>query len=171
MGDYFIHALRPVQTMSVAGIDFGNLNCVLAVARKRGIDIIANEASSRETATLVGFRDDQRSLGEQANAQLTSNLNNTASNFKRLLGQSPSTKEAQAEMEQVYCPTTELDGRPAFSVDYKGDQVFTPEQITAMLFTQLRKTIKLQEAVISVPPYFTYSQRRALKDAMDISGV
>merc|ERR1712137_181976 len=179
MGDYFIHALRPVQTMSVAGIDFGNLNCVLAVARKRGIDIIANEASSRETASLVGFRDDQRSLGELANAQLTSNLNNTASNFKRLLGQSPSTKEAQAEMEQVYCPTTELDGRPAFSVDYKGDQVFTPEQITAMLFTQLRKTIegdsdnkiKLQEAVISVPPYFTYSQRRALKDAMDISGV
>lgn len=56
--------------MSVVGLDFGNQNLVVAVARKRGIDVIANEASKRETAAMVGFKDQARAVGESASQQV-----------------------------------------------------------------------------------------------------
>jgi heat shock protein 4 len=52
--------------MSVVGIDLGNLNTVVAVARNRGIDVIVNEASNRATPSLVSFGEKQRFLGEAA---------------------------------------------------------------------------------------------------------
>ena len=56
--------------MSVVGIDFGNSTMVVGAARHRGIDIIANEASRRETPALVGFKDNRRYLGEAAATQV-----------------------------------------------------------------------------------------------------
>ena len=149
--------------MSVVGFDFGNLNTVAAVARKRGIDVIANEASRRETATLVGFRDDQRTMGELASAQLTSNLNNTVNNFKKLLGKKWNDPQVQSELASAFYRSKEIEGGEiGVEVDYQGSmQTFTPEQITAMMLTQMRKTvekdsnnqIKMQELVISVSFY------------------
>merc|ERR1712137_249539 len=129
---------------SVVGIDFGNLNTVAAVARKRGIDVIANEASRRETATLVGFRDDQRTMGELASAQLTSNLNNTVSSFKKLLGKKFRDQQAQTELSNAFYKSKENeDGSIGIEVDYQGSMhTFTPEQITAMMLTQMRKTVE-----------------------------
>merc|ERR1712137_1136850 len=166
---------------SVVGIDFGNLNTVAAVARKRGIDVIANEASRRETATLVGFRDDQRAMGELASAQRTSNLQNTVQNFKLLLGKKWNDPSVQKEVDQCLFRTHETENNGiGIEVDYQGSmQTFSPEQITAMMLNQIRKTverdsnnkIKMQEAVISVPPHFPDSRRRALKDASAIAGI
>jgi len=167
--------------MSVVGFDFGNLNTVAAVARKRGIDVIANEASRRETATLVGFRDDQRTMGELASAQLTSNLNNTVNNFKKLLGKKWNDPQVQSELASAFYRSKEIEGGEiGVEVDYQGSmQTFTPEQITAMMLTQMRKTvekdsnnqIKMQELVISVPSHFSDAERRALKDASAIAGL
>jgi len=88
--------------MSVVGIDLGNSNSVVAVARKRGIDVLANEASKRETASLVGFKDNQRSMGVLASSQQTSNLTNTVSNFKRLLGKQYNDPDAKAELDDAF---------------------------------------------------------------------
>jgi heat shock protein 4 len=72
--------------MSVVGIDFGNLNTVIAVARNRGIDVICNEVSNRATPSLVSFGPRQRFLGEGAKTQEISNFKNTVASLKRLLG-------------------------------------------------------------------------------------
>ena len=60
--------------MSVVGIDFGNLNTVVAVARNRGIDVITNETSNRATPSLVSFGEKQRFLGEGAKTLVTFGL-------------------------------------------------------------------------------------------------
>jgi len=168
--------------MSVVGIDIGNLNSVVAVARKRGIDIIANEASRRETPTIVAFKDKQRYLGEQGSTQMMGNLPNSITDFKQLLGKKWSSKECQSLIAKgVPFKIKQMEGDTiGIEVEYQGEtQVFSVEQITAMMLTQLRNTveadskgqIKVQEVVISVPTYFTDVQRRALRDAAHISGL
>lgn len=72
--------------MSVVGIDFGNLNTVIAVARNRGIDVICNEVSNRATPSLVSYGSKQRYLGEAAKTQEISNFKNTVSSLKRCIG-------------------------------------------------------------------------------------
>jgi len=71
--------------MSVVGIDFGNLNTVIAVARNRGIDVVCNEVSNRKTPSQVSFGPKQRYLGESAKTQENSNFKNTVSQLKRLI--------------------------------------------------------------------------------------
>ena len=72
--------------MSVVGIDFGNQNTVVAVARNRGIDVITNDTSNRATPSLVTFGDKQRYLGEAAKTQEISNFKSTVSTLKRVVG-------------------------------------------------------------------------------------
>ena len=57
---------RFFSEMAVFGVDFGNLNSVVSVARKGGIDIIVNEVSKRETSSMVSFGENERYLGEKA---------------------------------------------------------------------------------------------------------
>lgn len=68
------------------GLDFGNQNCVVAIARKGGIDVIDNEASSRKTPCMVGLGSKERSIGEAAKAKINSNVKNTATEVKRFIG-------------------------------------------------------------------------------------
>merc|ERR1712125_89296 len=166
--------------MSVVGFDLGNSNSVVAVARKRGIDVLANEASKRETASLVGFKDNQRSMGVLASSQQTSNLTNTVSNFKRLLGRKYNDPDVKSELDNAFFKSVEIEnGSIGIEVDYNDEtKVFSPEQITAMMLTQLRKItetdnngVKISELVISVPCYFNDAQRRALDNAATIAGV
>ncbi len=63
--------------MSVVGFDFGTLNSVVAVARKRGIDVLQNEVGHRATTTCVAFHGKQRFLGQEAAAQFMGNSKNT----------------------------------------------------------------------------------------------
>lgn len=167
--------------MSVVGIDFGNLNSVVAVARKRGIDVLANEASRRETPTMVAFRDDQRYLGEKASTQQMSNLQGTITDFKNLLGRKYSQPEVQALLPTLPFRVKQMEGdNIGIEVEYQNQtQIFSVEQITAMMLINERKIveadsagkIKVQEVVISVPTYWTDAQRRALKDAAEIAGL
>eukprot|EP00698_Gefionella_okellyi_P003498 TRINITY_DN132_c1_g2_i2.p1 TRINITY_DN132_c1_g2~~TRINITY_DN132_c1_g2_i2.p1 ORF type:complete len:663 (-),score=151.83 TRINITY_DN132_c1_g2_i2:123-2081(-) len=165
--------------MSVAGIDFGVTTSVVAIARRRGIDICANEVSKRETASLVAFTSKQRHIGEPAASQQQSNLRNTISNFKRLIGRKYNDPEVQREIAGLPFVVVEgKDGSPAFKVDFGGEErIFSCEQITGMMLYCLRNIAQLEaggtrivDAVIAVPAWFTDAQRRSMLDAASIAG-
>jgi len=166
--------------MSVVGIDFGNLNTVIAVARNRGIDVVCNEVSNRKTPSQVSFGPKQRYLGESAKTQENSNFKNTVSQLKRLIGRQYSDQEIQEfEAPFINAPLVEGDrGEVSVKVMYQNEpRVFTFTQLVAMYLGKIRDItsaelkIPVSDCVISVPGWFTEKQRRALNDAADIAGL
>ncbi|KND00507.1 uncharacterized protein SPPG_04820 [Spizellomyces punctatus DAOM BR117] len=165
--------------MSVVGIDFGNLNTVVAVARNRGIDVIVNEVSNRATPSLVSFGEKQRYLGESAKTQEISNFKNTVAGLKRLAGRPFSDPDIQIEKKFINANLVEGErGEVAASVFYQGDQrSFTFTQLCAMFLGKVKeftgKEIKtpVTDVVISCPGWFTDRQRRAILDAADVVGL
>jgi len=166
--------------MSVVGIDFGNLNTVVAVARNRGIDIVCNEVSNRKTPSQVSFGSKQRYLGESAKTQENSNFKNTVSQLKRLIGRQFSDPDVQQyEAPFINAQLVEGDrGEVAVKVMYQDEpKVFTFTQLVAMYLGKIKDItsaelkIPATDCVISVPGWFTEKQRRALLDAADITGL
>ncbi|CAB0002287.1 unnamed protein product [Nesidiocoris tenuis] len=165
--------------MSVIGIDFGNESCYVAVARAGGIETIANDYSLRATPSCVAFSGQNRLLGVAASNQMVTNMKNTIHGFKRLLGRTTNDPHVINEIKHLPYQTQSLpNNQIGIKVNYMNeDHVFTPEQITAMLFTKLKDTseqalkTKVNDCVISVPFYFTDSERRALLDAAQIAGL
>ncbi|KAJ3155150.1 adenyl-nucleotide exchange factor sse1 [Geranomyces variabilis] len=165
--------------MSVVGIDFGNLNTVVAVARNRGIDVIVNEVSNRATPSLVSFGEKQRYLGESAKTQEISNFKNTVSGLKRMAGRPFSDPDVQIEKKYINSNLIAGErGEVATSVWYQEDQrSYTFTQLASMFLTKVKdftsKEIKIPvtDAVLSCPVWFTDRQRRALLDAADVAGI
>ncbi|XP_065083978.1 heat shock 70 kDa protein 4L isoform X2 [Ochlerotatus camptorhynchus] len=165
--------------MSVIGIDFGNESCYVAVAKAGGIETIANDYSLRATPSCVAFAGRNRVLGVAAKNQQVTNMNNTIGGFKRLLGRKYNDPLVQNELRKIpYKVEPRPDGGIGIRVNYQDEEVvFSPEQITAMLFTKLKddsfKELKTQinDCVITVPSYFTNAERQALLDAAGICGM
>ncbi|GJN35845.1 hypothetical protein PR202_gb24657 [Eleusine coracana subsp. coracana] len=138
--------------MSVVGFDLGNESCIVAVARQRGIDVVLNEESKRETPAIVCFGDKQRFIGTAGAASSTMNPKNSISQIKRLLGRSSLTLSCS-------------------------EWTFTPTQLLAMVLSNLKGIAEgnLKAAVvdccIGIPVYFTDLQRRAVLDAATIAGL
>ncbi|MFS7992361.1 putative Heat shock protein 70 family [Helianthus anomalus] len=165
--------------MSVVGFDLGNESCVVAVARQRGIDVVLNDESKRETPALVCFGDKQRFLGTAGAATSMMNPKNTISQIKRLIGRPFSDPELQQDLKSLPFSVTEgPDGFPLINARYLGEtRSFTPTQLMGMVFSNM-KTIaekNLNAAVvdccIGIPIYFTDLQRRAVMDAATIAGL
>ncbi|XP_028406381.1 97 kDa heat shock protein-like [Dendronephthya gigantea] len=161
--------------MSVVGFDVGNQSCFIAVARGGGIETIANEYSDRRTPSYVSFGEKQRYLGVSAKNQERTNVRNTVSQFKRLIGKKFSDADIQHELKTRMIPYTiveQPDGKIGIKVQCLGQEsIFSPEQVMAMLLTYLKTTAenvistKVADCVISVPCYYTDQQRRAMLDA------
>ncbi|KAH8547521.1 heat shock protein 70 family [Umbelopsis sp. PMI_123] len=165
--------------MSVVGIDFGNLQSVIAVARNRGIDVICNEVSNRATPSLVSFGPKQRFIGESAKTQEVSNFKNTVSSLKRLAGRSFQDQEVQEiEKQYINAELVDVHGQVGVKVNYLGEQQsFSNVQLIAMYLTKLKETTAhelggpVSDCVITVPGWFTDVQRRAILDASVIAGL
>ncbi|KAI9923783.1 hypothetical protein ASPWEDRAFT_110541 [Aspergillus wentii DTO 134E9] len=164
--------------MSVVGIDLGAQSTKVGVARNKGIDIIANEVSNRQTPSLVGFNARSRALGEAAKTAETSNLKNTVGNLKRLIGRSFSDPDVQLEQEFNTATICDVNGQAGAEVSYLGKkEKFSATQLVAMYLTKIRditsKELKLpvSDVTISVPAWFTDVQRRAMIDAGEIAGL
>lgn len=165
--------------MSVIGIGFGNESCYVAVAKAGGIETIANDYSLRATPSFVAFAGRNRVLGVAAKNQQVTNMNNTIGGFKRFLGRKFNDPHVQEELRSLpYQVEPTSDGGIGIRVNYLDEEhVFTPEQITAMLFTKLKedasKELKTQinDCVVTVPSFFTNAERQALLDAASISGL
>ncbi|KAK1376022.1 Heat shock 70 kDa protein 14 [Heracleum sosnowskyi] len=165
--------------MSVVGFDFGNESGVVAVARQRGIDVVLNDESKRETPALVCFGDKQRFLGTAGAASSLMNPKNTISQVKRLIGRLFSDPELQRDIKSLPFSVTEgPDGYPLINARYLGEmRSFTPTQVLGMVFSDLKIIAEknLNAAVvdccIGIPVYFTDLQRRAVLDAATIAGL
>ncbi|CAH1268173.1 HSPH1 [Branchiostoma lanceolatum] len=165
--------------MSVVGFDLGNLSCYIGVARQGGIETIANEYSDRCTPTVVSFGEKQRSIGTPAKNQMVTNYKNTVYQFKRFLGRRFQDPQVQAELQHVQFKAAEMpDGSVGMKLHYQGEeQVFSTEQIAGMMLTKLKEVsemnlkVKVVDCVISVPCFFTDSERRAVLDSATIAGL
>lgn len=163
----------------VIGIDFGNNTCYISVARTGGIETIDNDYSLRETPSYVGYGERKRIIGVGAKNQLLTNLQKTVFGFKHLLGRKYNDPVVQENITDLpYLVSEGKGGNILIHVKYLGaDNAFTPEQITAMLFTKLKHTAenslktKVKDVVISCPSYFTDSERKALLSAGSIAGL
>ena len=165
--------------MSVVGLDIGNENCIVGVARQRGIDVVLNDESKRETPAMVSFGDKQRFLGIAGAASATMNPKNTISQIKRLIGRKYADPEVQRDLRLFPFQVTEgPDGYPLINAQYLGEsKAFTPTQILGMILSNL-KTIaeknlgtSVVDCVIGIPLYFTELQRRAYLDAASVAGL
>lgn len=165
--------------MSVVGFDFGNESCIVAVARQRGIDVVLNDESKRETPAIVCFGEKQRFIGTAGAASSIMNPKNAISQIKRLIGRLFSDPELQRDLQSMPFSVSEgPDGCPLIHARYLGEaRAFTPTQVLGMLLSNL-KTIagnNLNAAVvdccIGIPVYFTDLQRRAVLDAAAIAGL
>lgn len=165
--------------MSVVGFDFGNESCIVAVARQRGIDVVLNDESKRETPAIVCFGDKQRFIGTAGAASSTMNPKNSISQIKRLIGRQFSDPELQRDLKSLPFAVTEgPDGYPLVHARYLGEtRVFTPTQVLGMMLSNLKAIAEtnLNAAVvdccIGIPVYFTDLQRRAVLDAATIAGL
>ncbi|KAJ5987123.1 Heat shock protein hsp88 [Penicillium sp. IBT 35674x] len=164
--------------MSVVGIDLGAQSTKIGVARNKGIDIIANEVSNRQTPSLVGFSARSRHIGEAAKTQETSNLKNTIGSLKRLIGRPFDDPDVKLEQQYNSANICDVNGLAGVEVNYLGKkEKFTATQLVAMYLTKIKditsKELKLpvSDVTISVPAWFTDVQRRAMIDAGDIAGL
>ena len=165
--------------MSVVGLDVGNENCIVGVARQRGIDVVLNDESKRETPGMVSFGEKQRFVGVAGAASAMMNPKNTISQIKRMIGRPFADPELQRDLRLFPFAVTEgPDSFPLINVQYLNEpRQFTPTQVLGMLLANL-KTIaeknlgtSVVDCVIGVPVYFTELQRRAYLDAAQIAGL
>lgn len=165
--------------MSVLGFDIGNENCVVAVAKQRGIDVLLNNESKRETPTVVSFGEKQRFLGSAGSASTTMNPKSTISQVKRLIGRKFREPCVQDDLKLLPFETSEgPDGGILIHLRYLNEkQSFTPLQIMVMLFAHLKDiseknlAIHVSDCVIGMPSYFTDLQRRLYLHAAEIAGL
>jgi molecular chaperone DnaK len=141
-----------VEMAKVVGIDLGTTNSVIAVLIGSEPEIIANAEGSRLTPSVVAFtKDNQRLVGQVAKRQSITNPDRTVISVKREMGTNHKVK-----------------------ID---DKEYTPQEISAMILQKLKTDAesflgeKITQAVITVPAYFTDSQRQATKDAGTIAGL
>ncbi|MBA0736151.1 hypothetical protein Gogos_009725 [Gossypium gossypioides] len=165
--------------MSVVGFDIGNEKCVIAAVKQRGVDVLLNDESKRETPALVCFGEKQRFLGSAAAASAMMHPKTTVSQVKRLIGRKFQDPDVQNELRMLPFETSEgQDGGILIHLKYLGEtHRFTPVQIMAMLFAHLKYMtetnlgLPVLDCVIGIPSYFTDLQRRAYLDAAKIAGL
>ncbi|GAB4830895.1 hypothetical protein Ancab_004921 [Ancistrocladus abbreviatus] len=165
--------------MSTVGFDIGNENCVIAAVKQRGIDVLLNDESKRETPAVVSFGEKQRFLGSAGAASATMNTKSTISQLKRLIGCSFNQPDVQNDLKLFPFETSEgPDGGILIHLRYMGEKhTFMPVQILAMLLSHLKQTAEksletpVSDCVIGIPSYFTDLQRRQYLDAAAIAGL
>jgi molecular chaperone DnaK len=158
----------------VIGIDLGTTNSCVAVLEGGKPIVIPNSEGGRTTPSIVGFgKGSQRLVGQLAKRQSVTNAENTVYSIKRFIGRR--WDETLEERSRV--PYNCVKGRDdTVNVDIRGQQ-YTPQEISSMILQKLKIDAEaflgepVTEAVITVPAYFTDSQRQATKDAGTITGL
>jgi len=160
------------------GIDLGTTYSCVGIYRDDRIEIIANDQGNRTTPSFVAFTDTERLIGDAAKNQVAMNPTNTVFDAKRLIGRKFADAEVQADMKHFPFAVIDRAGKPVVEIEFKGEKKqFTPEEISSMIFVKMRETAEaylggtVNNAVVTVPAYFTDSQRQATKDAGLIAGL
>ncbi|MEZ7874421.1 MAG: molecular chaperone DnaK, partial [Bacteroidales bacterium] len=158
----------------IIGIDLGTTNSCVAVMEGNEPAVIINSEGKRTTPSIVAFADNgERKIGDPAKRQAITNPTRTIFSIKRFMG-------------ETFDRVSQEVGRVPYKVD-KGDnntprvnidgRLYTPQEISAIVLQKMKKTAEdylgqeVTEAVITVPAYFSDSQRQATKEAGEIAGL
>jgi molecular chaperone DnaK len=157
----------------IIGIDLGTTNSCVAVFEGNEPVVIANSEGKRTTPSVIGFvKDGERKVGDPAKRQAITNPTNTVYSIKRFMGEPWNLVEKEAQgmpykvVNENGFPRVDIDGRK-----------YTPQEISAMTLQKMKKTAEdylgqeVTDAVITVPAYFSDSQRQATKEAGTIAGL
>ena len=157
----------------IIGIDLGTTNSCVAVFEGNEPVVIANSEGKRTTPSVVGFvKDGERKVGDPAKRQAITNPKNTVYSIKRFMGET--YEQCSKEVTRVPFSVVNEGGYPR--VDIEGRK-YTPQEISAMVLQKMKKTAEdylgqeVTDAVITVPAYFSDSQRQATKEAGQIAGL
>jgi len=166
--------------MSVAGIDFGNLSLLIGQTSKGGVDVILNESSNRQTATYVSIQGKQRFIGDSGAAMARSNITNTISLMKLLVGRRFKDPDVQTELSKSPFKAVELsNGGVGISILYNDEPlIISAEHAMAMMLVKAKDTsakangnLNIADSVLAVPQWFTESQRRGILQACEIASL
>ena len=159
----------------VIGIDLGTTNSCVAIMDGSKPRVIENSEGARTTPSIVGFKDDERLVGQAAKRQAVTNPTNTIFAVKRLIGRSFDDKDLAKEKKNM--PFDIVDGGNGDAWVKAGSQNYSPAQISAFILQKMKETCEsylgeeVTQAVITVPAYFNDAQRQATKDAGKIAGL
>ena len=157
----------------VIGIDLGTTNSCVAVFEGNEPVVIANSEGKRTTPSVVGFvQGGERKIGDPAKRQAITNPKNTVYSIKRFMGEN--WQQTEKEIARVPYTVVNENGYPRVEIE---GRKYTPQEISAMVLQKMKKTAEdylgqeVTDAVITVPAYFSDSQRQATKEAGQIAGL
>jgi molecular chaperone DnaK len=169
----------------IIGIDLGTTNSCVAIMEGGQPKVLINTSGARTTPSVVGFTDKgERLVGQPAKHQQVTNPKNTIFSIKRFMGRR--RIEVAAGGDSGYGKSGNEEGKVPYAITGTSDEFvkvkvnqgeFTPQQISAFILQDLKKTAeeylgeKVDRAVITVPAYFNDAQRQATKDAGEIAGL
>ncbi|XP_078150726.1 heat shock cognate 70 kDa protein-like isoform X1 [Carex rostrata] len=167
------------RTSPAIGIDLGTTYSCVGVWRNDRVEIIPNDQGNRTTSSCVGFKENERLVGDAAKNEASSNPTNTVFAVKRLIGKRFSDPCVQSDKSLWPFKVIEgNDDRPNIIVNYQGEEKhFATEEISAMILTKMKEVAEVflgctvKDAVVTVPAYFNDAQRQATKDAGAIAGL
>ena len=158
----------------IIGIDLGTTNSCVAVMEGNEPTVIINNEGQRTTPSVVAFTDGgERKIGNPAKRQAITNPHKTIFSIKRFMGE----KYDQVTSDIARVPYKVVKGdnnTPRVDID---GRLYSPQEISAMILQKMKKTAEeylgqeVTEAVITVPAYFSDSQRQATKEAGKIAGL
>lgn len=158
----------------IIGIDLGTTNSCVAVMEGNEPTVIINSEGKRTTPSVVAFAENgERKIGDPAKRQAITNPTKTISSIKRFMGET--FDRVQLEVGRVPYKVDKGDNNTA-RVNIDG-RMYTPQEISAIVLQKMKKTAEdylgqeVTEAVITVPAYFSDSQRQATKEAGEIAGL
>ena len=158
----------------IIGIDLGTTNSCVSVFEGNEPVVIANSEGKRTTPSIVAFVDGgERKVGDPAKRQAITNPKRTVFSIKRFMGEN--WDQVQKEIARVPYKVVKGDNNmPRVDID---GRLYTAQEISAMILQKMKKTAEdylgqeVTEAVITVPAYFSDSQRQATKEAGQIAGL
>ena len=158
----------------IIGIDLGTTNSCVSVMEGNEPVVIPNSEGKRTTPSVVAFLDNgERKVGDPAKRQAITNPKRTVFSIKRFMGER--FEKLDTEIKRVPYKVIKGDNNtPRVQID---DRKYTPQEISAMVLQKMKKTAEdylgqeVTDAVITVPAYFSDSQRQATKEAGEIAGL
>jgi len=158
----------------IIGIDLGTTNSCVAVMEGNEPVVIPNSEGKRTTPSIVAFIENgERKVGDPAKRQAITNAKKTVFSIKRFMGES--YDKVTKEIKRVSYTVVKGDNNtPRVKID---DRMYSPQEISAMILQKMKKTAEdylgqeVTDAVITVPAYFSDSQRQATKEAGEIAGL
>ena len=157
----------------IIGIDLGTTNSCVSVLEGKDPVVIPNSEGRNTTPSVVAFVDGgERKVGDPAKRQAVTNPTRTIYSIKRFMGES--CEKVKDEIGRVPYKIVCNNNMPKVDIDARE---YTPQEISAMILQKMKKTAEdylgqeVTEAVITVPAYFSDSQRQATKEAGQIAGL